>query len=618
MEAADSLIKSLEEEVEGLRQDLTQASEALRIARQEVSARERSLEEQDLSRREAEQQARSLRDFVSNLRMQNSDEQLRLRNQHIAELAQMQDRFGAQRISDTERRFSGSECEDLKEEYQGDLQALQERYQGEIEALEDSYAEWKDNLLDDAKELKERHEAEIREIRQETEEQKKDLHRQLRDEAERRIEEDRQEAASRYEDKVNAIREDFEERSREIQEERETLVAEQQATLEALQEQTDQRLREADDKHKDELQEIKALAENRERELRRVHSAKVKESGEEAERRLASLQAQRKADNEALRSNHDKDVSILQKEHEERLDEEIERRRQEVLSLEEKLEGVKLERVSEAQAYIDRLKELEAELDAELDAPPQATQNGRDEAEARRNDEGDVGVKDREAQEAEISKLRGRVSELEEALISSRSEAERLADELEKVEVRSSEGTDGEVATDSGAPEEAGGKVEGRMDRLEMQSPGTEDEKPGGLEVRLREAQEERRYYADELGKALDKLGRLTDPEHRLRAGIAAFNESHHARNVASISKALGLPGVHAGVKGDAPGKPTFTFVWEISWRRYVAEPIEGLEEPKVYLVAGGDNPEQSPPPGDSPNARVDARGRLILGVRDR
>lgn len=612
MEAADSLIKSLEEEVEGLRRDLAQASEALRVAQQEVSARERSLEEQDLARMEAEQQVRSLQDFIGELRMQNSDEQLQLRNQHIAELARMQDRFGAQRIYDTGRKFSGNEYEGLKEEYRGDLQALQKRYQRDIEALEDSYAKWKDSLLEDEREFKERHEAEIREIRRETDEQKKELRRQLRDETERRIEEDRQEAASRYEEKINELRQDFEERSQEIQEERETLIAEHQAALEALREQADQRLREAADKHKDELREIKALAENRERELRRAQSAKVKEAGEEAGRRVASLQAQRKADNEALRSNHEKEISGLQREHGEMLDAEIENRRQEVLSLEEKLESVKMERTSEARAYIDRLKELEA--------PHQVAQNGHTETKTKppRNDDGNVGTEDREAVEVEVSGLRGRVSELEEALVSSRSEAEQLAAELEKVEARPSEDAGGGVATDSGPSEEAGREVGDRMERLEIQPPGPEDKGLGELEVRLREAQEERRYYADELGKALDKLRRLSDPEHRLRAGIAAFNESYHARNVASISKALGLPGVHAGVSGDSPGKPTFTFMWEISWRRYVAEPIEGLEEPKVYLVDSGDDPEQSPPPDDSPNARIDARGRLILGIQDR
>ena len=586
MEAADSLIKGLEEEIEGLRRDLALASDALRIARQEVSARERSLEEQDLARREAEQQARSLRDAMGDLRMQNSDEQLQLRNRHIAELARMQDRLGAQRISDTERKFSGNEYEDLKEEYRSDLQGLQQRYQREIETLEDYYSEWKDSLLEDKKELEERHEAEIQELRRETEGQKRELRRQLRVENERRLEEDRREAASRYEEKINELREGFEEKSQEIQRERETLVAENQAALEALREQTNQTLREADEKHKAGLREIKALAENRERELRRTQSAKVKEAGAEAERRLASLQAQRKADNEALRSKHEKEVSRLQREHDELLDAEIENRRQEIFSLEEKLESLKLERTSEARAYIDRLKELEA--------PPQVLQNGQVEADAIRND---TGIEDREA---EISGLRERVSELEEALASSRSEAEQFAAAL----VQTESGPVGEDAPEPGVREDP---ADGIGERKEQ------------LEVRLREAQEERRYYADELGKALDKLRRLSDPEHRLRAGIAAFNESYHARNVASISKALGLPGVHAGMVGDAPGKPTFTFTWEkISWRRYVAEPIEGLEEPKVYLVAGGDDPEQSPPPEDSPNARIDARGRLILGVKDR
>lgn len=612
MEAADSLIKGLEEEVEGLRRDLAQASDALRIAQQEVSARERSLEGQDLARIEAEQQVRSLRDSIGDLRMQNSDEQLQLRNQHIAELARMQDKFGAQRIYDTGKKFSGNEYEGLKEEYRSDLQRLQERYQGEIEALEDSYAEWKDSLLEDERELKERHEVEIQEIRRETEGQKKELRRQLRDETERRIEEERQTAASRYEEKINELRQDFEERSQEVQEERDTLVAEHQAALEALREQTDRRLREADERHKGELREIKALAENRERELRRTQSAKVKEAGEEAERRLASLQAQRKADNEALRSNHEKEVSSLKREHGELLDEEIENRRQEVLFLEEKLESVKLERTSEARAYIDRLKELEA--------PHQVAQNGQAETKTnpRRNADSNVGTEGREAVEAEILNLRGRVSELEEALASSRSEVEQLATELERAEARPTVDAPVQGPKEPEPPEEATGETEDRTEQLRIRPPGPEGKKPGELEARLREVQEERRYYADELGKALDKLRRLSDPEHRLRAGIAAFNESYHARNVASISKALGLPGVHAGVSGESPGKPTFTFMWEISWRRYIADPIEGLEEPKVYLVAGGDDPEQSPPPDDSPNARIDARGRLILGIRDR
>ena len=48
---------------------------------------------------------------------------------------------------------------------------------------------------------------------------------------------------------------------------------------------------------------------------------------------------------------------------------------------------------------------------------------------------------------------------------------------------------------------------------------------------------------------------RLSDPARRLREGIALFNESEHAGTVASISKAFGLPMVHAALDDTAPGQ---------------------------------------------------------------
>ena len=59
----------------------------------------------------------------------------------------------------------------------------------------------------------------------------------------------------------------------------------------------------------------------------------------------------------------------------------------------------------------------------------------------------------------------------------------------------------------------------------------------------LSEAREESRRNAEELQRALESLERLSDPARRLREGIALFNESEHARTVASISKAFGLQG---------------------------------------------------------------------------
>jgi len=107
-----------------------------------------------------------------------------------------------------------------------------------------------------------------------------------------------------------------------------------------------------------------------------------------------------------------------------------------------------------------------------------------------------------------------------------------------------------------------------------------------------------------------------------LRAGIELFNASEHARTVASISKSLGLPKVHSGTSADSdgsPGRPTFTFAWgEMAWRRYVSDPTEGVAEPRVYLVGSGDDPSELPGYALKPNARMDARGRITLGVQAR
>jgi len=55
-----------------------------------------------------------------------------------------------------------------------------------------------------------------------------------------------------------------------------------------------------------------------------------------------------------------------------------------------------------------------------------------------------------------------------------------------------------------------------------------------------------------------------------------------------------------------------------MAWRRYVSDPTEGIEEPRVYLSATGDEPSEIDGPENQPNARMDARGRLTLGVQAR
>ena len=137
------------------------------------------------------------------------------------------------------------------------------------------------------------------------------------------------------------------------------------------------------------------------------------------------------------------------------------------------------------------------------------------------------------------------------------------------------------------------------------------------LEVQLREARQGSRRTAEHLESGLESLNRLSDPERRLREGISLFNASEHTRTVASISKALGLPRVHAGLDGGTPGRPTLTFLWgDMARRRYVSDPTEDINEPKVYLAGAGDVPSKIDEARRQPNARMDSRGRLTLGVQ--
>jgi hypothetical protein len=146
------------------------------------------------------------------------------------------------------------------------------------------------------------------------------------------------------------------------------------------------------------------------------------------------------------------------------------------------------------------------------------------------------------------------------------------------------------------------------------------EERAADLEERLQRAEEVNRQQTRELEEALESLRKVSDPEQRLRSGVSLFNASEHTRAVASISKAFGLPKVHVGADGGSGSsvrKPVITFVWsDMAWRRYVSDPTEGVEEPRVYLIGAGDEPSDIDNSGLEPNARMDAQGRLILGIQ--
>jgi chromosome segregation ATPase len=296
-------------------------------------------------------------------------------------------------------------------------------------------------------------------------------------------------------------------------------------------------------------------------------------------------------------ARHAEELATVRREYEERLAAEDERRKSETWALEERLEGLKIQRDTEARTYNARLLELEsARLAREREAEEDLERAARGFGE-------------------EIAHLENRVAELEEALEQSEATHAGLASELEEMRGRAEAGEAAHLK--SAAPEDRHGEevVDGRLKELDAQRLLAE-ERVQDLEEQLREVREESRRNAEELENARESLRRLSDPEHRVRAGIELFNASEHTRTVASISKSLGLPRVHAGTNGGDTGKPILTFIWgDITWRRYVSDPTEGVEEPRVYLVGTGNDPSDELEEPE-PNARMNAQGRLTLGVQ--
>ena len=119
MQAADALIESLESEVMNLRRDLERAGEALQAAQEEVTARGRTLEDLEESRRlraAAEEEARVLR-------------------------AELKRRTEAGAVEPEESKISA-----LREEFRKERTTLEERHKAEIEDLKRAAEHWEEKL----------------------------------------------------------------------------------------------------------------------------------------------------------------------------------------------------------------------------------------------------------------------------------------------------------------------------------------------------------------------------------------------------------------------------------------------------------------------------------------
>ena len=285
-------------------------------------------------------------------------------------------------------------------------------------------------------------------------------------------------------------------------------------------------------------------------------------------------------------------MAAIRTEHERSLAAEDERRRSETWALEEGLREADIRRETELRTYGARIKELEAGRLAEKEEADRAQE------EAVASLEAELSAKD-----DTISSLQG---ELDEA-----ARPDAAAPARTQPEAASAPTNEDRNLPEEQAPQDGTEEIEARRILAE--------ERIADLEARLVGATEEARRNAEERDAVRENLMRLSDPERRLREALALFNESEHARAVASISRSFGLPKVHAGLEGGASGKPTLTLLWgDVTWRRYVSDPTEGVPDPRVYLAGTGDDPSEVSQPEREPNARMDARGRLTLGVQAR
>jgi chromosome segregation ATPase len=592
MEAAGALIENLEQEVADLRSDVAQAAVALKAAQEEVSSRAGALEEKERARVDAESEVEDLRAEISALKQQHSDEQLRISNEYIEELAEVRRRLEEQRQTDVDAVSSGTRLDTIKEEFRREREALEARYREEIEALKKASEHWEEQLRTSYQEQEARHAAELESARSAAAEREDALERSLSEDFERRLVEERGTCDDRQTAAVQALRSAAAERELELQ----NVVGTQQGEIESLRVELEATRRSSEERRKEDLRRVKTLAEGRENDLRKTHATRLAEAKDSADKRVAALQAQREADNRALRARHEEETARLRREHEERLAAQDERRKAETWALEERLREAAVQREIEMRAYTARLTELEA---------ARLSQKSSSQEDLER-------VVERFG--AEISDFENRITELEGALEESearRNESETVLDEIRAGGEDSSGITAG---PDDAADEEPNGPLEDVEAQNILAEKKIED-----LEARLSEARGESRRNAEELQRALESLDRLSDPARRLREGIALFNESEHARTVASISKAFGLPRVHAALDDTSPGRPTLTFLWgDMAWRRYVSDPTEGVEEPRVYLTGTGEDPAEVEASSRQPNARMDSRGRLMIGLQAR
>lgn len=208
MEATGALIESLEEEAANLRRDLERATATLRTAQVEVASSAGMLEVggRARARARAQRELEALRAENSDLKRRHSDEQLRLSNEHINELAAVWHRLEEQRRLDVEAASSETRLDDLKEEFRREREALEVRHHGEVETLKQSPEQWEERLRIGYWVQEERHASELEAVRREAEERIGELESLLEESVERRVAEAKSASAEVQEATLRALR----------------------------------------------------------------------------------------------------------------------------------------------------------------------------------------------------------------------------------------------------------------------------------------------------------------------------------------------------------------------------------------------------------------------------
>lgn len=368
----------------------------------------------------------------------------------------------------------------------------------------------------------------------------------------------------------------------------------QSAQAEAAAREREEQLRRDLEGRDGELRALRVAAATRELDLQKEHDAESRRQGEE----IASLKKRLEEAESASGDARDEEMREVKRHAYER-ERELRRAHAEKLSETEKeaerrISALRAQRESDNRSLIDLHAAEKASRDEELlslrlrRASEQRAYSGRIEELARERTEERTSLEEavaklREKHEAERARLQEHIERLEEDLDEQESISVALLGEL------------GYLREKGSAPElsEASGKT-------------------GEIEVAYRRGPGER------VLEALRELNEPTAPGDLLREGIKLFNETEHVKVIEAVSKSLGEPEIYADLEshGGPAGTPVITLLWAgMGWRRYVAEP-RGAGDTNVYLAGYGEGDDHPPLPDSGPNARLDARGLLSLGIR--